>query len=874
MITNKKNLMKMKQHTKHFLFIYMLIMSCLSFYACSDDEDKNATSVVLKTQAEVDAFSQKNLHSLIITGTNITDLSKLNIHSVDLLTIRETGVVDLQMEKLVSVNQEFTIQNNSKLQKISNLSSLTDISGEIKISYNNLLTNISGFLKLKKGTGTFTVSNNSSLGEDKKIGEEGYSYGLFPLKYLVEKEIFTGEVKLSNNHPDAATTIEEIGELYAPLESFVVDSKEAAEQLNPGKKRVLNLTLKGSEINDEVLSIIAERITTIKGDLLFEDTQIENTKGFIDQLKCEGGILFKNNNPTNGNVISSSGFSNYSIINGDFIVENSNLSFNENSDFSRVKEVKGDFIISNTSTLKNSGALASLRTIGGDFIIKGCDQLIDLSGTRVQTIGGNLVYSENAKLNGLSGFESVQLIAGDVSIEKNGDIPIYGEVNQPGWCMIKAWMELGIVKEKAKLSLTNIKGEKMDLSDISPCEPNNPKEPEIYSNYVDLVTINIEGGQEVVEKDRYLNATVKVERRDNDGKIVEVLFSADTEIKGRGNSTWGAEKKPYRLKLNKSASIKGMPKNKNWTLLANHFDKTLLRNALAFEISERMRFEYTPRSYPVDLVINGEYKGSYTLTEHVRVGKGRVDIKEADDSTIETGGYFMEIDSRGIDKGEPQVYRTKKNGVLFVIKKPEDMSDKMKSYIEGRIQEMEDIIYSSNPMIELPKKVDMKSFIDYYLLNEFAKNQDGNLRLSTFLYKKENDDKIYFGPAWDYDIAFGNAKGDSNEPGFKGEEHFISSQNWYVKEAAWYKLLFRQAEFRKLVRERWAEISRNNLQGLDRFIDSYAGRIEQSQKENFRKWDINQWHWNNPQVAGSFKGEVNYLKKWLGDRQNWLDISF
>jgi len=122
------------------------------------------------------------------------------------------------------------------------------------------------------------------------------------------------------------------------------------------------------------------------------------------------------------------------------------------------------------------------------------------------------------------------------------------------------------------------------------------------------------------------------------------------EVRGRGNSTWGWPKKPYRLKLTTSTELLGMPKGKNWVLLANYADKTLMRNDIAFMFSRNLGFEWTPRAQYVELKVNGAYQGVYQLVEHVRIDKDRVNIDEmkvADiDSDKITGGYLLQIDFR------------------------------------------------------------------------------------------------------------------------------------------------------------------------------------------------------------------------------------
>lgn len=245
-------------------------------------------------------------------------------------------------------------------------------------------------------------------------------------------------------------------------------------------------------------------------------------------------------------------------------------------------------------------------------------------------------------------------------------------------------------------------------------------DPEGY--HYPLLTINTENGNPITSKEDYINATITLQSRDEKGETIETLLEVKTEIRGRGNSTWGMDKKPYRLKLDKSSEILGMPKNKHWVLLANYSDKTLMRNELAFEISRRMGFAYTPRMEYVDVVLNGDFIGNYMIGEHIRIDKDRVNIAEMGPSdTNISGGYLLEIDER---KGEPVWFETEEAKMVFCVNRPEDIPDNQKEYIRDYIQKIENIIYGKNDIntiSELPKYLDMKSFIDYLLLSSSTK---------------------------------------------------------------------------------------------------------------------------------------------------------
>ena len=159
------------------------------------------------------------------------------------------------------------------------------------------------------------------------------------------------------------------------------------------------------------------------------------------------------------------------------------------------------------------------------------------------------------------------------------------------------------------------------------------------------IYINTFSGQPVISKTEYVLAKMwYVDENDS------VAMFDSLQIRGRGNSTWNMAKKPYRLKFNKKEKLlgKGYAKTKNWTLLANHGDKSLIRNALTRQLGEWMGLKFNPAAKFVDLTFNDEYVGNYQLSDHIDVRPHRVNITEQDevisDTSNITGGYLLEVD--------------------------------------------------------------------------------------------------------------------------------------------------------------------------------------------------------------------------------------
>lgn len=150
-----------------------------------------------------------------------------------------------------------------------------------------------------------------------------------------------------------------------------------------------------------------------------------------------------------------------------------------------------------------------------------------------------------------------------------------------------------------------------------------------------------------MSKDDYVKGVIRVEDPSRHFSDQEV-FEAPMRIKGRGNTTWGMPKKPYRIKLDEKASIFSLGKDKDWVLLANYSDKTLMRNIAAMELSRICGMKWTPVMICVDVYFNDEYIGVYVFTEHKKVSSSRVDIEVAGDKDNDgealTGGYYLEIE--------------------------------------------------------------------------------------------------------------------------------------------------------------------------------------------------------------------------------------
>lgn len=346
------------------------------------------------------------------------------------------------------------------------------------------------------------------------------------------------------------------------------------------------------------------------------------------------------------------------------------------------------------------------------------------------------------------------------------------------------------------------------------------------------------------------------------------------QIKGRGNSTWFYSKKPYNIKFDKKTSLLGMAKAKKWTLLANFVDVSLLHNAYAWEFASALGLDYTSEYRHVDLYANGNYLGNYVICESVEVGENRVeitDLEKANENVNEgidletlptggigengdrgsrkwieipqnpadiSGGYLLEYEFLSRYLREPSGFVTK-NGQPIVIKSPEYASQAEVTEIADFMDAATEALYSPTGFNEAGMHYsdyfDMDTLVKAYLMQELSMNIDACFT-SFFAYKPANDAKLYFGPVWDMDCAFGSPITNFDVPVY-------AADLWYVNQLGREGIpvilaaAFRHADFRAAVREKWAELDAAGvLDAVQARVDELSSQIRASAEMNELRW--------------------------------------
>ena len=312
-----------------------------------------------------------------------------------------------------------------------------------------------------------------------------------------------------------------------------------------------------------------------------------------------------------------------------------------------------------------------------------------------------------------------------------------------------------------------------------------------------------------------------------------------------------------------------MPANsKKWNLLANHGDKTLLRNKLAFKISSLFEMKYTPACLPVDFMVNGEYKGNFDLCDQIEQGKGRVEIEKMSKKDINepevTGGYIIEADLYA--KYEGNYFETQK-GIIYSIKYPdeEDIVPEQINYINNTFNLVEEDVYNNDF-----SKIDIESFCKFVLIEDLCANPE--TFWSTYLTKERLEDKFYFGPVWDFDIAFDNDK--RVYPALEKKNFIFKWGNSAGTMNKFALKILSDENTIKTLKEIWNQYNGKKItkEILIKFINDETKNIYESQKLNFMRWDVlNKTVLVNPVVRGSFEAEVDYLKEFAQKRFDITD---
>lgn len=374
-------------------------------------------------------------------------------------------------------------------------------------------------------------------------------------------------------------------------------------------------------------------------------------------------------------------------------------------------------------------------------------------------------------------------------------------------------------------------------------------EGDLIDTGLPVVYLETENQIPVDSKENYVRTTMVIKDKG------EIVSEKSLRMKGRGNATWTYPKKPYKLKLDEKASILGMEEAKDWVLLSNYTDKTLLRVGISLELSRLMHFPWTSDDRFVEVVLNGEYLGNYQLVEPVEQGSNRVDIPKS--------GYLFERD--GYYSLEPNYFVSSMgHGYSFKNPDPEDdLTTLQWEYIKNYVDAFEAVLASStfnDPENGYARFIDVSSFVRWFLFQNILANMDTNVYMTKV---DMGDSKIEMGPVWDFEWSVGIGWYEGARP--RPANYYVWNSN-----AFYYDRLLQDPAFRAQIRELWQSISVTDH--ILEYIDETTTLLEKSVELNFKRWDI-----MNQRVSvggipmGSYTKEVECDRQFFINHVNWLN---
>lgn len=385
-----------------------------------------------------------------------------------------------------------------------------------------------------------------------------------------------------------------------------------------------------------------------------------------------------------------------------------------------------------------------------------------------------------------------------------------------------------------------------------------------------ILYINTDTNDEIASKDVWEGAKYRLDGGLNFSDIALTTL----QVKGRGNSSWSTflKKRSYNMKLDVQTAVLGMPKHKRWCLIGNYRDKTLLRNQVSMELGRQTDLKWVPRGVQVELVLNGTHRGTYLVSEQIRIDKDRVNINEMLPTDMSgdaiTGGYILEMDMYG-DGETYSFYSNYITGTLHTgnslvhVKSPAlaEGNTAQFAYIESHFRKAEEAICNNGGdwSKALSTYIDLGSFVDTWLIYEIsATPEPARGPYSFYLYKDKGDSKFYGGPLWDFDFL----------------SYIPSTQtSWVNTTAGWIPYLMKCPQFKATVKAHWDKYKAGFYKVQKDYINSQEKYLKYSAAENWAMFDLAERGENGDEHISSTDA-IQRMRTVLKTRLDWLDRQF
>lgn len=377
-------------------------------------------------------------------------------------------------------------------------------------------------------------------------------------------------------------------------------------------------------------------------------------------------------------------------------------------------------------------------------------------------------------------------------------------------------------------------------------KPNDKEYP--YAN-IPRIVIYTKNQQKIEDRETEIPAKLQIW-----GKEEAETEIFDLTIRGRGNSSWKImPKKSYKIEFEKKQAVLGMPKDKDWALIANYADKTLMKNFIAYRLSAALGAYYAPRCEFAELYLNGEYLGVYLLTETIKNAENRVNLSGKGNS------YIVEVDHKY--KKNEIVFFTSRDSLPMRIDYPKECSEECIRILSDYINGFEKFLRRMDAnTLGIDKWISIDDYVKHFWVQEFSKNPDAGFYTSVFFSWCEKD-VIKMGPVWDFDIAYGYHK-----------QAFVKrTTDWYTAGSGWNMYLFRNRAFLDEINDYWMK-KRPIFESMIDSVGAYKKFLNKPAQNNFKRW-----FWSGEESSfdaekySSFDESVKSLVLWLKERFLWID---
>lgn len=413
----------------------------------------------------------------------------------------------------------------------------------------------------------------------------------------------------------------------------------------------------------------------------------------------------------------------------------------------------------------------------------------------------------------------------------------------------------------------------------------DPNAPTFTGEESDIPVIVIDThGQQLSEN--YTRVTMYVYDSGKTNKNTDKpTIVTEAEIRWRGQSSLGFPKKQFAIHTityngaNNNLPLLGMPAENDWVLNGSYADKSLIRNGFAYSLFGKV-VDYAPRSRYCEVYVNStdnpnnplNYQGVYCLIEKIKPDENRVNIDKLtpDDNSGEalTGGYIVAIDKY---KDGDYHFGTDFGEFVLSYPSPKNITPAQRDYITNYILDFTRALHSdhfTDPETGYRKYLDVDSTVKHLAVTELIRDVDGFI-ISTYFYKPRGD-KLYAGPAWDYDLTLGNA--DYNDG--------ANPHGWYVTSMPLSRHLLRDPYFHQRYIDVWQELRQNILrdENLLKYIDEQVGLLGNALQRSLNRWP-EQWDgrtyvWPNlmgRDYRGTHEEEIAAMKRFITERAAWID---